>query len=413
MIEVRSTPDIEYDDVVEFLKQGKPENFVLDYKLQISDKKSRLAKTIASMANTYGGTILIGVNEDQEVPIAPFEGYPCNANYNIRQTIDNLIVEHIKTPVFVELKECIDPTGTYAFCVVRVPLSPLAPHSVGENNAYYIRTGQRTRQEDLATPDKIIWLRDHRLKSVEMRDRLVGEAFERFDELHYLSYDASGIARENLPSRTLCFVPLYPSGEIFRYDMARLKLQEASFPADGLSYPRIDSSVESRSITHGMFFSSSPNDSIPKRTIELNNYGMYMHRQELTEFHLSHLFKDICRLVVFAVRFYSLNHYWGSIRLLYRLDEIRDKEFDPHGEDMQTTDRRRKENGPRLNKMVTNSIVIERDIPFGELRENACWIAKSMARQLAWDAGDEPVQNALIDRFVDSTISTYTKANRV
>ncbi|MEZ4490506.1 MAG: ATP-binding protein [Cyanobacteriota/Melainabacteria group bacterium] len=300
MMEKTDTQELTYDDVVGFLGQRKPENFVLDYKLQVNDKAARLAKTIASMANTYGGTIIIGVNEENEIPKEPFEGYSYSTSQNIRQTVDNLIVEHIKTPVFVEFKECINAAGSHAFSVIRVPLSPLAPHSVGETNAYYIRTGQRTRQEDLAAPDKIIWLSDHRSKSLALRKQLVEDAFERFDDLHYIPCDSAGLAREYRPSRTICFIPLYPSGEIFRYDEARQKLQEASFPADELSYPPVDSNVESRSIAHGMFYSSSPQNPIPRRTLELNKYGMFMHRHQLKDFHLTHLYRDICRLVVFA-----------------------------------------------------------------------------------------------------------------
>ena len=52
---------ITWDDVDQFCKQGIEENAYLDYK---KDFPNDLEKTMSAMANTLGGIILIGVEED-------------------------------------------------------------------------------------------------------------------------------------------------------------------------------------------------------------------------------------------------------------------------------------------------------------------------------------------------------------
>ena len=49
-----------FEDVREFLKQGVPENTMLDYKLLLPKNNEKFAKTIAAFANSLGGTIIIG-----------------------------------------------------------------------------------------------------------------------------------------------------------------------------------------------------------------------------------------------------------------------------------------------------------------------------------------------------------------
>ena len=55
-----SIDKIELADVEAFCRTGVREGFILDFKL---DFPSRLEKAVAAFANTYGGMILIGVDE--------------------------------------------------------------------------------------------------------------------------------------------------------------------------------------------------------------------------------------------------------------------------------------------------------------------------------------------------------------
>ena len=80
MLYTKPIDEINWDDVAAFCEQRIPEGSYLDYK---EDFPRSLEKTIAAMANTIGGVILIGVAEDQEskpqVPIGDILPiHPCS-----------------------------------------------------------------------------------------------------------------------------------------------------------------------------------------------------------------------------------------------------------------------------------------------------------------------------------------------
>ena len=72
MLYTKPITEILWDDVEAFCQQRVPEGTYLDYK---QDFPKHLQKTIAAMANTLGGVILIGVAEDAEgKPVTPVNG---------------------------------------------------------------------------------------------------------------------------------------------------------------------------------------------------------------------------------------------------------------------------------------------------------------------------------------------------
>ena len=83
--------EVTWQDVEEFCSQKLTENSYLDYKADFSKK---LDRTIAAMANTYGGVILLGVSEDgQSKPISPIAGIELNGA--IEDRVMNIIVGNI------------------------------------------------------------------------------------------------------------------------------------------------------------------------------------------------------------------------------------------------------------------------------------------------------------------------------
>jgi len=72
MLYTTAINDISWQEVVDFCEQKIPEGGYLDYK---EDFPSTLEKTISALANTLGGIILIGVEEDDEnKPVLPIKG---------------------------------------------------------------------------------------------------------------------------------------------------------------------------------------------------------------------------------------------------------------------------------------------------------------------------------------------------
>jgi len=86
---------IQWADVVAFCEMGLPESTTLDYKREMP---SELERTIAAMANTSGGVILIGVDEDRTStkPVLPIVGIPLVRG--LPERITNVCIANLTPP---------------------------------------------------------------------------------------------------------------------------------------------------------------------------------------------------------------------------------------------------------------------------------------------------------------------------
>lgn len=164
------------DDVAAFCDRGIRENFVLDYK---RDFPKDLGKTIAALANTYGGVVLIGVGDNDGKPIVPPSGIKFERG--LTERVNQIVIDNIYPPVFPEIQVC-PAQKERAFVVVRVPQSEDTPHAVLGRKHIYVRTQNVTKPEeweDFATTDQIEWLWDRRKKAKELRLALIQNAESR------------------------------------------------------------------------------------------------------------------------------------------------------------------------------------------------------------------------------------------
>jgi predicted HTH transcriptional regulator len=82
---------ITYQDIETFCGKAMTEGVSLDYKENIPKE---LERTISAFANTYGGLILIGIEEDaQGKPKIPIKGIPFQRG--LHETIINIILSTI------------------------------------------------------------------------------------------------------------------------------------------------------------------------------------------------------------------------------------------------------------------------------------------------------------------------------
>ena len=158
---------ITYEDVIRFCEQGISEGISLDYKENFSSTdNSKLAKTICSFANAYGGTIVIGVKDKDSKPLAPFEGIEYSDK--LEEKVWSIVLSNIYPPLNPLIRIC-PPVQSKTFIIIRVEQSNRTPHAIHNNTQIYIRTGNVTQLEDLASVDKIEWLFNERRKSEEFR----------------------------------------------------------------------------------------------------------------------------------------------------------------------------------------------------------------------------------------------------
>jgi hypothetical protein len=168
-----------WDDIKGLLSREAPESELLDYK---ACEPKHIEPTMAAMANTYGGDILVGIAEQADgipVPAAQVRGVAGSKglkqsfeqkNFNIHPPILGLSVEVVPIP----LAEHPDGKGDRAVVVIRIPQSDLAPHFI-EGQGHFFRAGSHKRayRDDCMPTARIQWLADRRRLHVEFRKQLV------------------------------------------------------------------------------------------------------------------------------------------------------------------------------------------------------------------------------------------------
>lgn len=309
---------IDFADVDNFCQARPREGLILDYKL---DFPARLEKTIASFANTYGGHILIGVDETPTgEPVLPIAGIPLQPG--LRERVVAKALDAIYPPVYpevhvVEFQSPGTTSSDRAVIVVRVHESDASAHAVDGGRSVYLRVDNISdhfiRQ---ATVEEIEWLSNKRKKPLELKERLLREARQRAS--NYLPIYRS---LRQLPTTEprgkyiLWTVPSFPRNELASperlLDMSRTwQVQVASFQfPSGTAMP----------IADGVRHPSSP--LMNYWYTEVNRFGLVYTEIGFTgrgqEFSDAIVCSVVASLMVaslrFAVNFYETLGYFGLV----------------------------------------------------------------------------------------------------
>lgn len=282
--------ELSFEDVVAFLKQGIAENTMLDYKFMLPKNNEKFAKTIAAFANTMGGTIILGVKDENDKPIPPFNGQPFHTK--IRPQIESIIQNYIDPVVFVDIATCKNPKNNNMYVVINIPQSNLTPHLVGDLKRAYVRTGQASRPEAIVHPDKLPWLLDNRKKSQSLRHILLDKA-----QAHFNNFLIAQNLKVNQLTAAFTLIPLYPQTPSISYkDLPQLlqKIKLKNFILE----PAYNTIQDGIIVKKGPF-----------STIELNAYGLISYRTLLNPqeniVDLKAVFKDIVLFFKLASAFYK------------------------------------------------------------------------------------------------------------
>jgi len=313
---------ISWDDLQEFCKQGIVENTYLDYKADFPDD---LARTIAAMANTSGGVILVGVAETLDGrPVVPAAGIAHAKGLSERVT--NIVIDSITPPVFPEVCVCIDESLDRAMILIRVPQSPEGPHAIKKNTRVYLRTGNRNSPETLASVDEVEWLRAKRAKSAALKGHLSQQAGSRAGALFALASESQSNPSASQPMLVLRVVPTYPAHSFVDPPALKKIFREIAVPdyyGTASSFP-----IGARGpvlVQDGAYMMATLDDDRGSRHYftELSVFGQFYYQQivsatykDMTIVRASEIF---CRLDEFAraaKRFYGAIGYQGYVSMM-------------------------------------------------------------------------------------------------
>lgn len=196
--------EVGFPDVEAFCAAKIPEDTRIDYK---ADWPSKLSKQIAAFANTYGGLLLIGVEED---PDSRTPKRICGV-----QSSDSASERVVQAGLRLSPPVLAETTGPIALpsaparsvYVIRVLQSRYAPHVDASADRVYVRStdvSQSIATANIQRIEQMIRLRD---KWDETREGLLAVALERFRLVrgHQLPSD---------PYLWISIRPEFPVGEV-------------------------------------------------------------------------------------------------------------------------------------------------------------------------------------------------------
>jgi schlafen family protein len=383
---------VTFEDVNNFCQTLTREGLVLDYKL---DFPKRLEKTIASFANTYGGHILIGVDETATgEPVLPIVGVPLQTG--LRERVVAIALDAINPPVNPEVRVCefASPGATIndrAVIVVRVHESHEGAHAVDGGTSVYLRvdniSDQSTRK---ASIEEIGWLIDKRQKSIAFKEQLIRTAESRSKHYEVTWRSARQLSTDE-PKGTfeLWTVPKFPRTEILsprqllkisRSDWKQ-RIGNIEFPY-GSASPIADGIRHPDSLTRGYWYT------------EVNRFGLIYTKMgfppgaQADGIDCKILAQFLVAGLKFSVNVYNVLGYFGLVDFHFTVGPTRNR-YPYFWEGTGFTDRR----------CLDGSVTVGFSDTVGNIRDSLIDRAKESYREFLWAFGMNVNEEAASDNF--------------
>jgi len=303
--------EISFEKVQNFCKENLPEGIRLDYK---EDFPRDLAKTISAFANTYGGLILIGVEEtDRGTPMLPIKGIPLERG--LEERITGTALRGIYPPVFPETKVCQfasegSESPDRAVVVIRVQESHDAPHAIENKTKVYIRVDRQNEPYELADVDQILVLKSRRERAIENRQRMIANAWQRCQNV--LGFDSRGKT-----TRAMIISPLFPLEPLVSLDELYMIAQQKRIGHE-------ISTGRQTPMQAGVMFKRSRPTVDDFNYMEFTQQGLVFYLENCSEgqregyknsLHIGRTIIVIGRLLEYALSCYEAMGFWGNVRI--------------------------------------------------------------------------------------------------
>jgi len=300
-------------DIREFCLLQRKEGKHLDYKMDFpAAEKDALAKTVAAFANTQGGYLVCGVNDNRtDVPVPPYEGM--HFREGLHNQVSQIVRDRVHPTPYLRVHVC-KPENERTFVIIHVPQSTYAPHYLINHKSIYIRTGESSLPEDLIHPDTLPWLFDGRSKSVKLREQLIAGANNRF--INSFPNEDRTVFSGGL------IVPVYPYSELFPFHQTADVMRK-------IEGSERYSELKQRSIPGGMVFAERFEHLQSDISFaQLMNHGMFFLRRSVSQeraIESRHLVWDFCRLMFSARLLQQTLDIWAPIMIRFEVMNLQRK----------------------------------------------------------------------------------------
>jgi hypothetical protein len=386
-----------------FCRSGVRESIVLDFK---KDFPSRLEKTIAAFSNTYGGIILIGVDETAQgeavTPICGVQLMP-----GLRERVIQTGLDAVYPPVVPEVK-VVDfkssdglSESDRAVVVVRVHESDTGGHAVDKRTTVYLRVDNVSDPFRKATLGELGWFFNKRDKALQEKNRILELSREHANQYLIRLRTRHGMAA-NEPTAKCVFwtIPRFPRNLLARPQQlleyareVRTDLQHARhlFPLGSIMPVR-----------EGIFFDGDY--SVALRYTEIQQQGL-MYSEcgfwwDRREAHWSeYVFPpSIAELIVAGLhvscKLYGLLGYWGLVDFEFSLVGIKGRKF------------REPMRGSSLGAAygaTDDQITVRESASVPEWTANGIEIVRRLMTDMAWAFGVQDLPNTVV-KYLDVAI---------
>jgi hypothetical protein len=147
---------------------GASENMYLDFKRDLPGRDSRgtqdLASDVSAFANSSGGDLIYGINEDGQGRAADIVPQVGNMDEEARR-VQDVLMNGIEPRVPGLQVVPLIVAGGFVLAI-RVPQSWAGPHRVRQNNAFYLRENGRKRTLDVPEIRGLFLRSDHQAQRV-------------------------------------------------------------------------------------------------------------------------------------------------------------------------------------------------------------------------------------------------------
>lgn len=264
----KNIQELQFSDIDVLVKEEKPaENEFIDYKREFSESvKDKIHELISAFANTNGGWILIGIEEDRRT------GRPKEICYvtedNLSTLINQICLDRITPPVICDSKYIENDKRDKRVFAIRVEESDLTPHAVDYNTAVYIKVKDLMRPYKRADLDQIEWLRNRRQRYISFRETMVTQAYNDYHEIF-------GDSTQARTSSEFYVIPRYPKKRLIHtLELPQfLRDFDSSLPAgiQRLFLYRLSSSQDTITVSDS---SANPRNHFTR----INSFGLYMNK---------------------------------------------------------------------------------------------------------------------------------------